>query len=147
MPPQSSDAAQAAPSATQAVRDSTVTFLPSRLNRQPVIVRGLTADELWVTTGLSAALGLGVGVPVAILLRSLATAPAVIVVAVALGLFFGGGVIRRLKRGRPETWVYRALEWRLYVRFPKLSARVGLGPLITRSGRWTTRRTRTRRAR
>lgn len=122
-----------------------MTFLPSRLNRQPVIVRGLTADELWVTTGLSAAVGLGVGVPLAILLRSLATAPAVIVIAVALGLFLGGGVIRRLKRGRPETWVYRALEWRLYVRFPKLSSRLGLGPLITRSGRWTTRRTRARR--
>ena len=124
-----------------------MSFLPTRLNRQPVIVRGLTADELWVTTGLSAVVGFGVGVPLAILLRSLATAPAAIVVAVALGLFLGGGVIRRLKRGRPETWVYRALEWRLYVRFPKLSSRVGLGPLITRSGRWTTRRTRARRVR
>lgn len=124
-----------------------MTFLPSRLNRQPVIVRGLTADELWIITGLSAAVGLGVGVPLAVLLRSLATAPAVIVIAVALGLFSGGGVIRRLKRGRPETWVYRALEWRLYVRFPKFSARLGLGPIITRSGRWTTRRTRTQQTR
>lgn len=124
-----------------------MTFLPSRLNRQPVIVRGLTADELWVTTGLSALGGLGVGVPLAMLLRSIATAPAVIVVAVALGLFLGGGVIRRLKRGRPDTWVYRALEWRLYGRFPRLSARIGFGPLITRSGRWTTRRTRDRRTR
>jgi conjugative transfer region protein (TIGR03750 family) len=117
-----------------------VTFLPSRLNRQPVIVRGLTADELWVTTGLSAVVGLSLGVPLAILLRSLATAPALIVVGVAVGLFVGGGVIRRLKRGRPEAWVYRALEWQLCVRFPGLCARVGLGPLITRSGRWTTRR-------
>lgn len=128
---------------TNAGRDSTVTFLPNRLNRQPVIVRGLTADELWVTTGLFAALGLGLGVPLAILMRSLATAPAVIVVSVAVGLFVGGGVIRKLKRGRPEAWVYRALEWQLCVRFPALSARVGLGPLITRSGRWTTRRART----
>lgn len=146
MPPQSSDAVRAAGAAraangTEAGRDSTVTFIPTRLNRQPVIVRGLTADELWVTTGLSAAVGLGFGVPAAILFRSLATAPALIVVAVALGLFIGGGVIRRLKRGRPDTWVYRALEWQLCVRFPYLSARVGLGPLITRSGRWTTRRT------
>lgn len=128
---------------TNADRDSTVTFLPNRLNRQPVIVRGLTADELWVTTGLFAAVGLGLGVPLAILLRSLATAPAVIVVSVAVGLFVGGGVIRRFKRGRPDTWIYRTLEWQLCVRFPALSARVGLGPLITRSGRWTTRRART----
>ncbi len=26
--------------------DGTVTFLPHRLNRQPVVVRGLAADEL-----------------------------------------------------------------------------------------------------
>lgn len=152
MPPRSSDPVHAASAArassgAQAGRDSTVTFLPSRLNRQPVIVRGLTADELWITTGLSATVGLGLGVPLAILFRSLATAPGVIVIAVALGLFLGGGVIRRLKRGRPETWVYRALERWLYVRFPQLCARVGLGPLITRSGRWTTRRTRARHAR
>ena len=124
-----------------------MTFLPTRLNRQPVIVRGLTADELWITTGLSALIGFGIGVPLAILLRSLAVAPAVVVLAVAFGLFVGGGVIRRLKRGRPETWVYRALERRLYVRFPRLSTRIGLGPLITRSGRWTTRRTSARRVR
>ncbi|MCR3861671.1 TIGR03750 family conjugal transfer protein, partial [Pseudomonas aeruginosa] len=28
--------------------DGTVTFLPHRLNRHPVVVRGLTADELWI---------------------------------------------------------------------------------------------------
>ena len=120
-----------------------MTFLPNRLNRQPVIVRGLTADELWVTTGVFAAVGLGLGVPLAILLRSLATAPAVIVVSVAVGLFVGGGVIRRFKRGRPDAWIYRALEWQLCVRFPSICARLGLGPLVTRSGRWTTRRART----
>lgn len=34
-------------------RDTLVTFLPHRLNRQPVVVRGLTADELWICAGLS----------------------------------------------------------------------------------------------
>ena len=38
-------------------RDTLVTFLPHRLNRQPVVVRGLTADELWICAGLSAAVG------------------------------------------------------------------------------------------
>ena len=36
-------------------RDGLVTFLPHRLNRHPVVVRGLTADELWVCAGLSGA--------------------------------------------------------------------------------------------
>ena len=37
--------------------DGTVTFLPHRLNRHPVVVRGLTADELWICCGLSGAAG------------------------------------------------------------------------------------------
>ena len=41
--------------------DGTVTFLPHRLNRHPVVVRGLTADELWICCGLSGAAGLLVG--------------------------------------------------------------------------------------
>ena len=46
-------------------QDQTLTFLPHRLNRQPVVVRGLTADELWACTGLSAVLGLLMGLPLA----------------------------------------------------------------------------------
>ena len=38
--------------------DGTVTFLPHRLNRHPVVVRGLTADEPWICCGLSGAAGL-----------------------------------------------------------------------------------------
>ena len=47
----------------ETARDALVTFLPHRLNRQPVVVRGLTADELWICAGLSAAAGLVLGVP------------------------------------------------------------------------------------
>ena len=123
-------------SATQ--RD--VTFLPSRLNRQPVIVRGLTADELWITVALFAAAGIVAGIPLAIVLRSIAVAPTLVVVSVAVGLFAGGSMIRRRKRGRPDTWLYRMLEWQLCLRAPALAPRLRLSPLITRSGRWTTRR-------
>src|SRR5690349_6841487 len=88
-------------------RESTVSFLPHRLNRQPVIVRGLTADGLWFSVGASALFGLAVGVMVAVWFSSLALAPTCVVVCVAAGLFFGGGLLRRHKRGRPETWLYR----------------------------------------
>ena len=43
--------------------DGTVTFLPHRLNRHPVVVRGLTADELWICCALSGAAGLLIGAP------------------------------------------------------------------------------------
>jgi len=129
----------AAPSETP--RDALVTFLPHRLNRQPVVVRGLTADELWICAGLSAAAGFVLGVPLAWLTRSIAMVPTLIVAAIALGVFVGGGFLRSQKRGRPETWLYRQLQWRLTLRYPALAAHLGGHRLITRSGWWSTRRT------
>ena len=121
-------------------RRNAVTFLPHRLNRQPVIVRGLTADELWITTGVSATCGLAVGLLFASLTHQWAIVPTAIVICVAAGVFLGGGVLRRQKRGRPETWLYRQLQWWVRRRVPALSAYVGGHELITRSGYWTTRR-------
>ena len=123
-------------------RDSTVTFLPHHLNRQPVVVRGLTADELWICVGLSALTGLMLGIPVAWLTGTLAWVPTTIVTTIALGLFVGGGALRRHKRGRPDTWLYRQLQWWLALRYPVLAAQVDGNSLITRSGYWTTQRRR-----
>jgi conjugative transfer region protein (TIGR03750 family) len=131
---------------TETARDGLVTFLPHRLNRQPVVVRGLTADELWICAGLSAVAGFVVGVPLAWATHSIAMVPTVVVAGVALGVFAGGGFLRRQKRGRPDTWLYRQLQWRLALRYPLIASWLGEHGLITRSGRWTTRRT-TRRAR
>lgn len=116
-------------------------FLPHRLNRQPVIVRGLTADELWITAGASASFGLALGVALAFLTKSLPVAPTVIAVCIAVGIFAGGGLLRRHKRGRPDTWLYRQLQWRIAQRFTPLKPYAGARDLITHSGRWTTRRT------
>lgn len=112
--------------------DALVSFLPHRLNRQPVVVRGLTADELWICAGLSAALGFLIGVPLAWVTRSIALIPTLIVVGIALGIFVGGGFLRRQKRGRPETWLYRELQWRLARSCPTLAP-----GLVTRSGVWS----------
>ncbi len=127
--------------ASEASREELVTFLPHRLNRQPVVVRGLTADELWVCGGLSAVCGLVAGVPLAWLAHSIAMLPTLIVAGIALGVFAGGGFLRRQKRGRPDTWLYRQMQWQLALRAPSLAVHVGGRRLITRSGVWTTRRT------
>ena len=76
-------------------RDGLVTFLPHRLNRHPVVVRGLTADELWVCAGLSGAAGLVAGVPLAWLTHSIAMVPTLIVAGIGVGVFVGGGLLRR----------------------------------------------------
>ncbi|MHC8349793.1 TIGR03750 family conjugal transfer protein [Pseudomonas sp. RT4P38] len=119
--------------------DGAVTFLPHRLNRQPIVVRGLTADELWICTGLSALTGVALGIPLAYLSSSVAMIPTSIVLMIAAGLFIGGGLLRRQKRGRPETWLYRHMQWWLACRYPALGTMLGT-QLITRSGFWTTRR-------
>lgn len=120
--------------------DGTVAFLPHRLNRHPVVVRGLTADELWVCAGLSAAAGLIAGIPLAFALSSFAVAPTAIVLAIAIGVFVGGGALRRLKRGRPDTWLYRQMQWWTAVHQPAFAHFVGGQALVVRSGFWSTRR-------
>ena len=130
------------PGPSESPRDGLVVFLPHRLNRHPVVVRGLTADELWLCAGLSAAVGFLVGVPLAWLTHSIAMVPTLIVAGVGVGVFVGGGFLRRQKRGRPDIWLYRHLQWRLALRYPALPSHTERRRLITRSGWWSTRRQR-----
>jgi conjugative transfer region protein (TIGR03750 family) len=81
--------------------DGTVTFLPHRLNRHTVVVRGLTADELWIFHGLSAAPACW-SAHLCWVFGTIALAPTFVVLGVALGVFMGG-ILCRLKRGRPDT--------------------------------------------
>jgi len=123
--------------------DGTVAFLPHRLNHHPVVVRGLTANELWVCAGSSGAIGLFCGIPLAITCATIAVIPTAMLLAISAGIFVGGGVLRRVKRGRPETWLYRQLQWYIATRLPRFAAFVGGHTLVIRSGHWTTRRSRT----
>lgn len=120
--------------------DGTVLFLPYRLNRHPVVVRGLTANELWVCAGLSGLLGLMIGMVLAVMLATIAIVPTAILLAVSAGIFIGGGALRRLKRGRPETWLYRQLQWWIALNLPPLVHFTDGHQLVTRSGYWSTRR-------
>ena len=129
------------PARTHVREDGTITFLPNRLNRQPTIVRGLTANELWITVGSCGAAGLLVGIMLAIWTASIAMAPSTVVASVAAGVFLGGNVLRRLKRGRPDTWLYRQIQWIVSRRLPAAASFLGPEILVTRSGYWTTHRT------
>lgn len=116
--------------------DGTLLFLPSRLNNQPVVIGGLTADEMWVTVFGSAGVGLVIGIPLAFFVT-----PAMpVVTALAggtAGLLIAARVLRRLKRGRPETWLYRRAQWLIAEQGPTFmnSAR-----LVIRTGAWTCKR-------
>ena len=123
--------------AIECLIDGTLVFLPERLNRDPAVLRGLTNDEMWLALGTGAALGLMLGVPLAIATASIAVAPTSMIAGMALVLFAGGTLLRRAKRARPETWLYRKLEWVLASQW-----RLARGSLILHSGAWTVRRSR-----
>ncbi|UFH29276.1 TIGR03750 family conjugal transfer protein [Pseudomonas sp. CIP-10] len=117
--------------------DGTLTFLPERLNRDPAVLRGLTNDEMWVALIVGAGLGVILGAPLAVATASIATLPTCMFIWMALVLLGGGKLMRRAKRARPETWLYRRLQWHLAVHWG-----IGTHQLILHSGPWTVRRTR-----
>jgi len=96
--------------------DGTLVFLPERLNRDPAVLRGLTNDEMWVALGVGALVCLILGVPLAIATASIAVAPTSTIAGMAVVLF-AGGTLLRAKRARPETLMYRKLEWTLASRW------------------------------
>lgn len=116
--------------------DGTLRFLPSRLNSQPVVIGGLTADEMWLTVFSSSAVGFVIGIPLAFFVT-----PAMPVICAlaggTLGLLVMARILRRWKRGRPETWVYRRVQW-LMAEFGPTS--MNSAGLVIRTGSWTCRR-------
>jgi conjugative transfer region protein (TIGR03750 family) len=116
--------------------DGTLSFLPVRLNNQPVVMGGLTADEMWVTVTLSGGLGFALGIPTAFLFGNWALIMVGMLAGGVLGLTVASRILRRMKRGRPETWIYRQLQLNVARHFPTLNS----SRLITRSGAWTCHR-------
>ncbi|MFJ5299199.1 TIGR03750 family conjugal transfer protein [Pseudomonas sp. NPDC088368] len=118
------------------LEDGTLKFLPSRLNNQPVVIGGLTADEMWATIFGSAAIGFVAGIPFAFFIT-----PAMPVIGAlgggTLGLLVAAKILRRWKRGRPETWLYRQVQLLIAQNGPTA---LNAGRLILRSGAWTCKR-------
>lgn len=117
--------------------DGTLSFLPVRLNNQPVVMGGLTADEMWATVAISAGSGFVLGIPIAILFHNWSLIIVGALVGGVLGLTVASRVLRSMKRGRPETWVYRQLQLNVALHFPSWNS----SRLITRTGAWTCHRT------
>ena len=119
------------------LKDGTLDFLPHNLNRQPIVMGGLTADEMWGTIAACGGAGLILGIPVSFLFSNPALFIACALVGGALGLTVASRILRKMKRGRPDTWFYRQLQFYKAQHLPFLS-----GPqLVIRKGAWTCRRT------
>ncbi|MGE4668606.1 TIGR03750 family conjugal transfer protein [Yersinia enterocolitica] len=112
---------------------ATISFLPDRLNAEPIVFKGFTTPELFITAGLSVLGGLVVAVPFAPFIGWLAF-PTVSLLMPLFTVFFGGRLMARLKRGKPENYLYRRVELWLS------RQRMGDTHLIHRNQRWALRR-------
>jgi conjugative transfer region protein (TIGR03750 family) len=117
--------------------DGTVKFLPERLNRDPIVLRGMTNDELFFVAGIGAGLGFVLGIMGWLLTGYIAMVLTVLTAVCAAVIFFGSDVLRRMKRQKPETWLYRRLQWQIA---KNAGLSVGSGQVTTRSGFWSVRR-------
>lgn len=112
----------------------TIEFLPDRLNREPVVFRGMTTTELFMTfiTGFTG--GLLGGIVPAMALHIWALIPTGGLLGSALCVMAGGRYMARLKRGRPDSWLYQSIG--------AFFARHGFGDprLVQHSAVWTIRR-------
>lgn len=122
---------------------TTIHFLPDRLNAQPTVFRGFTTGEMFSAAGFGFVLGLCVSVaflPVAgwvVLPTGALVMPLVVV-------FFGGKFLTRIKRGKPENYLYRRLSQQLQSGFAAalpFTGRLTERTLITVSQGWFLRRT------
>lgn len=112
----------------------TIEFLPDRLNREPVVFRGMTTTELFITFIIGFTAGLLGGITPAVALHIWALIPTGALLGSALCVMAGSRYMARLKRGRPDSWLYQTLG--------AFMSRRGFGDprLIQRSAVWTVRR-------
>ncbi|AZL70121.1 MULTISPECIES: TIGR03750 family conjugal transfer protein [Pseudomonas] len=122
------------------LKDGSLDFLPHNLNRQPMVMGGLTADEMWGTVAACGGAGFVLGIPVAFLFGNPALVIACALVGGALGLTVASRILRKMKRGRPDIWFYRQLQLTVTQHFTFLPF-LGDTKLVTREGAWTCRRT------
>lgn len=123
---------------------TTIHFLPDRLNAQPTVFRGFTTGEMFFAAGLGFVLGGVVSLPL-LLITSWVVVPSSALIMPLLVVFFGGKWLTRLKRGKPENYLYRRLSQKLRTGFLAtlpFTGRLTEPSLITVSQGWFLRRTR-----
>nr|WP_298411667.1 TIGR03750 family conjugal transfer protein [uncultured Halomonas sp.] len=115
---------------------ASIEFIPRRINDPPVVFRGMTMREVATVAIAGFSAGLLPGIVLAFLTGEIAMAPTVAVVIAILLLGIGGTIMRRLRRGRPSSLLYRQITYTLAAQGIVL----GDERLITRSGVYRTGR-------
>lgn len=117
--------------------DQHIEFLPNRLNRQPVIFRGMTNAEIFTLAAIGAVVGLGIGILTTILVGDWILIPTCMLILPIVAVVLGGKTVARLKRGKPETWFLRHLQW---IKATWLSNPYFINPRLSDAWVWSLRR-------
>ncbi|HIZ52100.1 MAG TPA: TIGR03750 family conjugal transfer protein [Candidatus Pseudomonas excrementavium] len=112
-----------------------ISWVPKRLNAAPVVFRGMTGKEVVTVTLAGLCVFTPLGIIAAVLSGAIAMVPTVAFFGAGVTLFFGGTIMRRLRRGRPTSLMYRQLQFKLAGKgFPTMEK------LITHSTNYSIRR-------
>ncbi|OCG64107.1 hypothetical protein A9G48_04060 [Gilliamella sp. wkB18] len=90
--------------------DDNIKMLPDRLNRIPVVYKGMTINELAMMAGLGTVIGLGVGLILFVIFGKWVLIVSAIVFMPLPTLYFGGNKVAKLKRGKPDAWFARYVD-------------------------------------
>ncbi|EPH9954671.1 TIGR03750 family conjugal transfer protein [Escherichia coli] len=121
----------------------TIDFMPDRLNAEPTVFRGFTTHEMFAAAGVGCVGGSVISIPL-LPLAGWVILPTGALIMPLLVVFFGGTFLTRIKRGKPENYLYRRLSWKLQTGFTRtlpLTGRLTEKSLITVSQGWFLRRT------
>lgn len=92
---------------------ASIDFIPKRINDPPVVFRGMTLREVMLIAGAGFLVFLVPGIVLAFAVGMPALAPTIAVLGMAGALGAGGTIMRRLRRGRPPSLLYRQITWKL----------------------------------
>lgn len=96
------------------MEEDTILFLPDRLNREPIVFKGLTMTEIFVSMGLGFGIGLIIGCLFAYLTGKWVCIPSGGFLFIFVMIGVAGKVFTRLKRGKPDTWLTRYIDLKLF---------------------------------
>ena len=114
-------------------QDTTIPFLPIRLNREATVYGGMTVSEFGISAGLGFTLGLIIGLFLWILTDFWLLIPAMAMLLCIATVLIGKGIVAAVKRGKPEAYLNRLVE-------KKMDDLFNGHKFIRREGFWSIRR-------
>lgn len=90
----------------------TIEFIPDRLNAKAIVFHGLTTHEIFTAAGIGFMVGLFLGL-LLVALIGWVIVPTCALIMPLLVVFCSGKGLTKLKRGKPENYIYRLFALRL----------------------------------